>query len=109
MSEPTRSSGVDPSSTSGVGPGGGVGPPSGSLASSAAPLFGRESLQRHVDAVLGTIPAGKRGVILAVNAGNGWIEVLTMARIADQWDIAGRLRHERANGTTASVEIRGMW
>lgn len=77
--------------------------------STPAPLFGKSALQRQVDLALGTIPDGKRGCIIAVNAGNGWIELLTMARLNDTWTIAGRLRHERANGTTGSVEIRGCW
>ena len=75
----------------------------------AAPIFGKASLQRQIDSLLGTIPEGKRGCILAVNAGSGWIELLTMARINDTWTVAGRLRHEKANGYTASCEIRGMW
>lgn len=75
----------------------------------AAPLFGKSALQRQVDLALGTIPQGKRGCILAVNAGNGWIELLTMAKIDEHWQVAGRLRHEQANGTTVSVEVRGIW
>lgn len=76
---------------------------------SPAPIFGHASLQRHVDQVLGTIPEGKKGCIIAVNAGNGWIELLTMAKIDEHWTVAGRLRHEKANGTTVSCEIRGIW
>lgn len=72
-------------------------------------LFGSASLQRQIDRELGTIPADKKGVILAVNAGNGWVELLTMARIDDHWQIAGRLRHERANGLSGGVEIRMVW
>jgi hypothetical protein len=79
------------------------------MSDTSAPLFGRESLQRHVDAVLGTIPEGKRGVIIAVNAGSGWVELLTYAKVNETWQIAGRLRHEKANGTTGTVEIRGVW
>lgn len=73
------------------------------------PIFGRSALQKQVDLALGTIPEGKKGCILAVNAGNGWIELVTMAKVAENWTVAGRLRHERANGTTVSCEIRGTW
>lgn len=75
----------------------------------AAPLFGKSALQRQIDAALGTIPDGRKGCIIAVNAGAGWIELLTMAKIDEHWTVAGRLRHEKANGTTGSVEIRGCW
>lgn len=74
------------------------------------PIFGRSALQKQVDLALGSIPEGKRGCILAVNAGNGWVELLTAAQIGDHWQIIGRLRHERANNsTTGSVEIRAIW
>lgn len=74
-----------------------------------APLFGKSQLQRQVDLALGSIPEGKRGCLLAVNAGAGWVELLTMAKVNEHWQVAGRLRHEKANGTTASVEVRGIW
>ncbi len=74
-----------------------------------APLFGRVALQRQVDTLLGTIPDGKKGCIVAVDAGHGWVELVTMVKVDDHWQLEGRLRHERSAGLSGHVELRMVW
>jgi hypothetical protein len=77
--------------------------------SALAPIFSTAALQRQVDSLLGGIPEGKKGCLVAVHAGDGWIELLTMVKINETWQVAGRLRHEQAHGTTVSCEVRAVW